>query len=374
MEYLYIVCIGLLVFFSFSLFTKKNKALSEKIFAFWIILLLITVISFLIYAKGLARNYPVFITLICDTHLLHGAILYLYVLAFTNPEFKFRPLHLWNLAPMLVQIVFKLYFNYVMGEMHCYQEGGCVEEDNIFVSVTYIYKYLVLGVYILLTWKVVLNYKSQSVAPRDLMRTEWVKQITLGVTFLYFGILLLQIGRYLFPVLFWERMLLGNTLTTLFIYIFLYIGNSYAYLFVSPSKSRFKNLSEQFNSQACKQQVDNVEMEIIFKNLNDFMNKEKPFIKGQLSLKELSEMTKIPTVAISQSINTLTGKSVIDYINTFRVNLLKEQLLNPENKHFKIMALAADCGFTSKTTLIRIFKQHTGMTPSEFLMKNYKEN
>jgi AraC-like DNA-binding protein len=370
MEYLYIVCIGLLVFFSFSLFTKKNKALSERIFSFWIVLLLITVISFFIYAKGLARNYPVFITLICDSHLLHGAFLHIYVLAFTNPSFKFRRSHLWNLIPMLVQIIFKLYLNFMVGEMQCYQEGGCVEDDNIYVTSTNIYKYLVLGIYILLTWRVVLKYKNEAIAPRDLMRLEWVRQITMGVSFLYFGILLLQIGRYLFPVLFWERMLLGNTLTTLFIYIFLYLGNSYAYLFVSPSRSRFKNLSESFNPQACRQNIDNEEMGSIFKNLNEFMNKEKPFVKGQLTLKELSEMTGIPSISISQSINNLTGKSVIDYINTFRVNLLKEYLANPKNKNYKILALAEECGFTSKTTLIRIFRQHTGMTPGEFLKLN----
>ena len=183
---------------------------------------MLTVLSFLVYVQGNARKYPVFITLICDSHLLHGAVLYLYVLAFTNPLFRLKPKHFFHLTPMIIQIGAKLYLNYVVGEMHCYQEGGCVEEDNIFVTGTYVYKYLVLGFYILGTHRVVSSYKKNAVTPRDQMRYEWVKQIVLGVIFLYFGILILQLGRYIFPVLFWERMLLGNTLTTLFIFIFLY--------------------------------------------------------------------------------------------------------------------------------------------------------
>jgi len=373
MEYLYIICIGLLFLFSFSLLTKRNKPLSEQIFSYWIILLLITVVSFFVHVKGLSNSYPLFISLICDFHLLHGGILYLYAKAFTDPDFRLRAIHLWHLGPMIFQIISKLILNFVFGEMDCYKEGGCVDDDNIYVILTYFYKYIVLGIYIFLTWKVLIRYEKSSISPRDIMRANWIRQICLGVTFLFFGILFLQLGRYLFPDLFWERMLLGNTLTTLFIFIFLYIGNSYTYLFVLPSKNRFKNLSESFNPNNCKQFAGKDNMKDILLKVSGFMSTEKPFIKPQLTLKELSDLTGIPGTSISQAINTITGKSVTDYINTYRVNLLKAKLIAPENRNFKIMILAEECGFISKTTLIRIFKQQTGFTPGEYLNHIKKE-
>ncbi len=367
MEYLYIVCCGLLVFFSISLITKKNKAFSELVFSGWIILLIITVFSFFLYTKGLAGRFPVFITLICDSHLLHGAIMYVYVLAFTNSAFRLQPKHFWHLAPALFQILVKLYLNYAAGLMECYQEGGCVEEDNIFVSLTYLYKYVVLGFYIFLTWKVVLKDKKNAISPRDEMRHQWIRQIILGVSFLYLGILLLHAGRYMLPNVFWERMLWGNTLTTLFIFIFLYLGNSYAYLFVSPSKHRFKNLSESFNPNNCQQKAPEDQMTGAFNQLETLMKNEKPYTKGPLTVKDLSELTGIPSTIISQSVNTLTGKSVTDYINQYRVNLFKEKISDPKNQHYKIMVLAEECGFQSKSTLVRIFRQFTGVTPSQYL-------
>ena len=366
MEYLYETCSGLLVFFSFSLLTKRKKSLSELIFSSWILLLLITVISFIFYAKGLSGRYPVFITLICDTHLLHGAFLYLYVSAFMNADFRLKKRHLWHLAPMLFQTVAKLYLNYVAGVMECYQEGGCVEEDNIYVSLTSLYKYLVLGGYIFFTWKQVLEFKNNAITPRDQMRYQWIYQIILGVSFLYAGVLLLNVGRYLWPSFFWDRMLLGNILTTLFIFIFLYIGNSYAYIFVSPSKNRFKNLSEAFNPANCQIRPQPDQMADVLRLLDELMMNEKPYTKGQITIKELSEITGIPSATISQTINTLTGKSVTDYINQYRVNLLKEKMTDPKNQHLKIMVLAEECGFNSQATLGRIFKQFTGMTPSQF--------
>jgi len=367
MEYLYVICIGLLVFFSISLITKKNKAFSELIFSSWIILLLITVISFFVYVKGLSGRYPVFITLICDSHMLHGAFMYIYVLAFTNPAFRLKRKHLWHIVPMMVQIFAKLYLNYVVGEMECYQEGGCVEEDNIYVSLTYLYKYLVLGFYIYITWKAVLINKKNAITPRDQMRHQWIKQIIQGVSFLYAGILLLQVGRFFLPNLFWERMLLGNTLVTLFIFIFLYIGNSYAYIFVSPSRSRFKNLSESFNSKSCQLKAQPDHMTEVLNKLDTLMKKEKPFAKGQITIKDLSELIGIPSATISQSINTLTGQSVTDYINNYRIELFKNKIADPKNRNLKIMALAEECGFQSKSTFVRIFKQFTGLTPSQYL-------
>ncbi len=328
---------------------------------------MVTVVSFFLHAKGLSGRFPVFITLICDSHLLHGAFMYIYVLAFTNPAFRLKPAHLLHLLPMLFQILAKLYLNYGVGEMECYQEGGCVEEDNIYVWLTYSYKYLVLGIYILVVWKRVLENKKNAVSPRDQMRHQWIRQIILGVSFLYAGVLLLNIGRILLPDVFWERMLLGNTLTTLFIFIFLYLGNSYAYIFVSPSKSRFKNLSESFNPNNCQLRLQEDQMTKVFIQLEELMNREKPFTKGALTTKDLAELCGIPSATISQSINTLTGKSVTDYINQYRVNLFKEKISDPKNQHFKIMVLAEECGFQSKSTLVRIFRQFTGVTPSQFL-------
>ncbi len=367
MEYLYITCIGLLVFFSISLLTKRNKALSEQIFAFWIVLLLITVVSFLLHVKSLSGRFPVFITLICDSHLVHGVLLYLYVKAFTDPAFSLQKKHLWHAVPVLLLVVSKILLNYVFGELECYTEGTCADDDeNLFVKLTYLSKYIVLGIYVVLTWRVASHYRDNAKTPREQMRYSWVRQIILGVSFLLSGILLLQLGRYLFPDLFWERMLLGNTLATIFIFIFLYIGNSYTYIFVSPSRKRFLNLSESFNPNNCRQEGNQKSWEEVFGRLEAYMRSGEPFREGHLTINELAEKTGIPVLQLSQAVNNMSGKNFNDYINSYRVEKLKLLLEDPANRKYKIMSLAYDCGFTSKSSLIRIFKNQTGQTPSEY--------
>ena len=44
--------------------------------------------------------------------------------------------------------------------------------------------------------------------------------------------------------------------------------------------------------------------------------------------------------------------------------------LLPENKSFTLIAIAYDCGFNSKATFNRVFKNITGNTPGEYVRLN----
>ncbi|MBL7864526.1 MAG: AraC family transcriptional regulator [Cyclobacteriaceae bacterium] len=41
-------------------------------------------------------------------------------------------------------------------------------------------------------------------------------------------------------------------------------------------------------------------------------------------------------------------------------------MLDPGNKNYKIISVAFDAGFNSKTTFNTVFKKFTGLTPTDF--------
>lgn len=368
MDYLYIITIGLLIFFSFSLLTKGKKPLSEIIISVWIVLLIITEVSFLLYVKSLSGRFSIFTALICDTQLAHGVLLYFYIKAFTNPVFRLETKHLWHALPILMVLVFKLSMNFVFGTMECYTGGVCVDEtDNIFIILVYIYKYSVLIAYLFFAYKLVKSYGENAKTPREQMRYGWLKQIIQGVVFLITGNLLLLFGSLFFTNIFLGQVILSNTLATFFILIFLYIGNSYTYIFVSPSKKRFINLSESFNPDNCKKDEHQKNWEEAYDKIEAYMKSEEPYTEAQLTVNDFSLKLNIPVQLISLAINNMTGHNFNDYINGYRVNKLKLLLDDSSNHKYKIMSLANDCGFNSKSSLIRVFKKHTELTPSQYL-------
>lgn len=100
--------------------------------------------------------------------------------------------------------------------------------------------------------------------------------------------------------------------------------------------------------------------------LLNFMEKEKPFTDGDLTIQKLAEKLSIPAHHLSQTINERLGQTFSDFINSYRVEEAKRSLLDPALKHLSVLGIAEEVGFNSKSSFNSVFKKHTNMTPSEF--------
>lgn len=97
-----------------------------------------------------------------------------------------------------------------------------------------------------------------------------------------------------------------------------------------------------------------------------YMNTSKPYLNNDYTLQNLSDDTGIPKHHLSQVINDKLGKNFFTFINEYRVQAAQELLLNDQYKHYTILAVAMEAGFSSKATFNSVFKKITGITPSQF--------
>jgi AraC-like DNA-binding protein len=65
-------------------------------------------------------------------------------------------------------------------------------------------------------------------------------------------------------------------------------------------------------------------------------------------------------------INTQFNQNFFDFVNTYRVEQAKRDLMDSKKRELKILAVAYDAGFNSKTSFNTLFKKHTGLSPSEY--------
>ena len=68
----------------------------------------------------------------------------------------------------------------------------------------------------------------------------------------------------------------------------------------------------------------------------------------------------------AQAINESTGHNFYDYINSFRVEAVKENLKNPDMRESNILHLAFDAGFNSKSTFNNVSRKYASLTPTEY--------
>ncbi len=102
-----------------------------------------------------------------------------------------------------------------------------------------------------------------------------------------------------------------------------------------------------------------------------FMSEKKPFLDGDVSLITLANSLDVNPKVLSFVINEHSNKNFNDYINNWRVEEVKKRLNDKAYKHYKMLSIAFDCGFNSKSTFNLAFKKATGLSPSQYKNSNY---
>lgn len=87
------------------------------------------------------------------------------------------------------------------------------------------------------------------------------------------------------------------------------------------------------------------------------------YLNEELCIADLAREIGYSTKTISGCINQGLGKSFSLFINEYRVNLFIERKTSGNFEHLSIMGLAYDCGFNSKSSFNRIFKELKGYSP-----------
>jgi len=100
--------------------------------------------------------------------------------------------------------------------------------------------------------------------------------------------------------------------------------------------------------------------------LEHHMSKQQMYRNQHLTLDLLASEMNIPSNEISFIINKGLNKNFNEWINQYRVNLVKELLDDAANHHLTIDALAEEAGFNSRSSFYDAFKKVTGTTPTKY--------
>lgn len=93
---------------------------------------------------------------------------------------------------------------------------------------------------------------------------------------------------------------------------------------------------------------------------------EKLYLNGKLTLDEVAKSVNTNPKYLSQTINHSLELSFVDFINKYRVEESKKQLLKKGNSLLTFEAIGLKSGFNSKSSFFRAFKKHTNLTPKQF--------
>ncbi len=102
------------------------------------------------------------------------------------------------------------------------------------------------------------------------------------------------------------------------------------------------------------------------KKLRNYMSENKPFLNEELTLQDLADEISLSTHHLSMILNIHFKQNFFNFINSYRVDEVKQKLSDPNYKNQNILTIALNAGFNSKSTFNTMFKKFTGKTPKEF--------
>ena len=103
-----------------------------------------------------------------------------------------------------------------------------------------------------------------------------------------------------------------------------------------------------------------------------YMEISKAFLDVDLTIHDVSKALDIPRHYLTQVINGLLGKNFYTFINEYRLEEVKKLLVDEDYSKYTLTSIAYEAGFSSKSSFNSVFKNATGMTPTQFREAHYR--
>jgi len=112
-------------------------------------------------------------------------------------------------------------------------------------------------------------------------------------------------------------------------------------------------------------ELDQSTAKLLEEALATLMNTRRPYLDNDLSLAKLSSLMEVRTHQLSELLNRHMEVKFYDYVNRYRVDAAIN-LLESDTQGLSILDIAFEAGFNNKNTFYRMFRERTGVTPSQY--------
>jgi AraC-like DNA-binding protein len=112
--------------------------------------------------------------------------------------------------------------------------------------------------------------------------------------------------------------------------------------------------------------ADMADRKRVLEQLAQYMMTQRPWLDADLTLEQLAGKLGLRPKVLSRAINEGLGRNFFELVNHYRIEEAKRLLTDPADKKITVLEVLYEVGFNSKSSFNTLFKQDTGMTPSEF--------
>ena len=363
-----ILCFQLIFVAIFLFQSKKGKSISNKLLGLIFLMLAISVVDILFAVTGIFSDYPQ-IMLLDDTFILaYGPIIFFITQSVLYKHFEVKQMNFVHLVPFFLLVLYTIWFITRITDAEQIEINKQLDITSLdwrqqmieFGMLAHIIGYLILSK---LEIRKVLHSALDIKSLINEENYKWLSFILNSFITLFAAALL----HAMLPI--------AGIQNGLAISLFVII----AFIFYFVNQVLLKMLNQTTNQSGIIS-IDDLritqkyvgsnltkdKIQAIKDNLDLVMKDERPYLASDLNLTDLAQQLNCSPKHLSQVINEVFNCNFFDFINKYRIEEAKNQLINTTDEKITVLEVMYTSGFNSKSSFNAAFKKFTNQTPSEF--------
>jgi AraC-like DNA-binding protein len=357
---------------------QRSNRTANRILAVLMAALTVYLASGVYYASGLFRAYPHFFGISYHMPWIFGPLIYLYARGATDRAWRVRRRHLIHFIPVAISLALTARFYFMSGaeKVALYDRwviGGVPAGIKLIDPWKYVsgIGYTIATALYLRRHRYQVEQSYSNTARVNLRWLMWLAAGTGAVWVLAASLKLSRVSTHIRD----EHISLA---IAILVYAIGYRGlrqtevfrhETQEYPVVTPrdvSVPVHVDVEPSVQPRYERSGLTETEAAGLATALRALMDTKQPWRDSELTLSDLASQLDTSPHKLSEVLNSQIGQTFYDFVNSFRVREVQRRIKEGDARALKMLALAMDAGFASKSTFNQAFKKHAQQTPSEF--------
>ena len=364
------------IFLSSALLTtKRGERLVNRMLVCLISIFSLDILFSIIFTSQLLQLTDSFVRIDQCIKLLYGPVLFFFMKILCSHSFYFKKIDMIHFIPFLFSFLFLLpislisphfifnkftaFIAYILPHSGAFLKGinfkAFIDLMKILISTSV---FIHIMSYLVYCYRKMVKYRNKVII---FNKKEFKMYKILIFTCLIYNVL--SLSSSLIRILIAEINIFTHV-PPLFITSIIYITGYMSIL--KPGFLFIKWEKEDNHSVYKKINLSEQQLKEYLNRLFSVMKKEKLYKDQDLTLSLLAERIHLSRNLLSYLLNNVIGINFYDFINGFRVEAVKDLLIDTSLENENILNIAFHAGFNSKSAFNKIFKKHTNMSPSQY--------
>lgn len=361
MNWVFHIGIAQSFFSAFLLFTRKSNSTADRILACWMVFIGLELWHMLL--EIIASPWHLFTSNFGFYALTFGPFLYLYAWVLTKGNIKFKSKYLLHFLPYagfsLIHLIFFTNRPLLSDTLELDQGWFLLVIGRIIALL------ITLPVYGILAWQLIAHHrksvKDSFSFESSSITLKWLRHIIIIFIVTYLVLIINMLTGNLAALIFKTSHMIPAVGLTFFCFSLSYYGFNQPVLFR-------KNISYSGvpHQQTDEEVLNPARRKVLLEKLQTFLATEKPFLNPELTISELADQVGIPRFFITDILKNELNLNFFTLIQDYRIEEVKIKLRDVKWHDASVLQIALESGFNSKSSFNALFKQYTGMTPSDY--------